>query len=152
MGHRLHTAPAEEVKLLAAVGDGVAHVFHQAQHGRAKLLEHPHRAGGIIDGHLLRRRDDDRARQRQHLAERQRNVARAGRQVHDQIVQLGPGNVVQQKLLEGALRHRAAPDERLVLLHQAADGHRVNAVHVHRQNAAAFHLRHDALDTQHCRQ
>ena len=111
-------------------GDEVAHVLDHAEDRRAELLEHPHRPHRVVQRHLLRRRDDDRAGQRQQLAERQRHVAGAGRQVDDQVIELRPLGVVEQQLLERAVRHRAAPDERLVLLDERADRDRVNAVHV----------------------
>ena len=62
---------------------------------------------------------------------------RARRQIDDQIIQLRPIGVVQQQLLERPVRHRPAPDQRLVLLDQRADRDRVNAVHVKRQDLVA---------------
>ena len=44
---------------------------------------------GIIEGHLLRGGDDDGAGDRQELAKRQRDVAGAGGEIDDQVIQSG---------------------------------------------------------------
>ena len=54
------------------------------------------------------------------LRDGERHVAGARRQVDHQVVELAPVHVAQQ-LLERAVQHRPAPDERLVRLDQEAD-------------------------------
>ena len=93
--------------------------------------------------------DDDGAGEREELAQGQRDVAGAGREVDQQVVQVGPLGVVQEQLLEGAVGHRAAPDEGLVLLDERADGDGVDAVDVVREDLVAADARGDALDAEH---
>ena len=52
--------------------------------------------------------------------QRELRVAGAGRQVDDQVVELAPGDVLQE-LLEQLVHHRAAPDHRPAALDEEAD-------------------------------
>src|SRR5207237_10842586 len=63
-----------------------------------------------ILGELLRRRHDDDLRARQQLAERDRDVARSGRHVDDEQVDLSPVDIGEE-LLERAVEHRPARSE-----------------------------------------
>jgi hypothetical protein len=60
------------------------------------------------------------------LRKRQRHVASAGRQVDDEIIQFAPINLVEE-LLDDAMHHRAAPDDRLLRLDHEAHGHDLDA-------------------------
>ena len=87
-------------------------------------------------GHLLggglRRGDDVRLGPGQELRERQGDVAGAGRHVDEQEVGVVPVDVGEE-LLERLVQHRAAPDDRLVLGHEEADGDAAHAVRLGRQ-------------------
>ena len=62
LGGHLRATAAEQI---------AAHVFDDAEDGRAQLLEHLGGADGIIERHLLRCGDNHRAGDRQQLAERE---------------------------------------------------------------------------------
>ena len=65
-------------------------------------------------------------RLRQQLGERHRDVAGAGRQVEQQVVELAPVDVLEE-LLDRLVEHRAAPDDGGVLLDEEADRHHLDA-------------------------
>ena len=91
----------------------VAHVLDDPDHA---LVHHRgHRAGalGHLGGGLLRRRHHDHLGVRQVLAERDRDVAGAGRQVEEQDVEVAPVDVGEH-LDEGPVEHRPAPGDDLV--------------------------------------
>ena len=71
-------------------------------------------------GGRLRRGDDEHLAAGQVLAERQGDVAGAGRHVDEEEVGLVPVHVGEE-LLERLVQHRAAPDDRLALRHEVAD-------------------------------
>jgi hypothetical protein len=81
----------------------------------------------------LGRRDDDRLRPRQQLAERDRDIARPGRHVDEEHVELSPVDVGEE-LLERAVQHRAAPHHRLVVVEEEPDRHQLQVM---------LHGRHD---------
>ena len=108
------TARAEDVVLVAAVGaDEAAHVLDHAERADVDLAEHRDRLARVEQAHLLRRRHDHRARQRDELAERERGVAGARRQVDDEVVELAPLHVAQE-LGDRAVDQRPAPDDRRI--------------------------------------
>ena len=72
------------------------------------------------------RGDDDRAGQRHRLGKRDRDVAGAGRQIDDEIVEFAPGHLPQE-LLDDSMQHGTAPHQRLVAGIQVADGDDANA-------------------------
>jgi len=59
------------------------------------------------------RGDDDGAANRDALNQGELNVASARRQIHDEVVEFAPLRAAQ-KLLDHAVEHGTAPDERLV--------------------------------------
>ena len=73
------------------------------------------------------RGDDQELRLRQQLGERHRDVAGAGRQVDQQVVELAPVDVLEE-LLERLVEHRPAPDDGGVLLDEEPDRHHLDAV------------------------
>ena len=105
----------------AARTDEVAHVLDDAERRDVELLVHRERATAVGERHLLRRRDDDRARDRHRLAEAQHDVARSGRQIDDQIVEVRPPHFTEE-LLQRPVQHRPAPDDRRVVSRE--EGHR----------------------------
>ena len=92
-----------------------------------ELGRHLGRAGRHLLGHRLRRGDDQELRLRQQLGERHRDVAGAGRQVDEQVVERAPLDVLQE-LLQRLVEHRAAPYDGGVLLDEEADRHHLDAV------------------------
>ena len=72
------------------------------------------RAAAVGQRHLLRRRDDDRSGDRNRLAQAQRDVAGARRHVDDEVVEIVPAHLAEE-LLDGAVQHRPAPDDRRVV-------------------------------------
>jgi hypothetical protein len=74
--------------------------------------------------------------------------ARSGRQVDDEVVELAPLGL-RRELLERAVRHRTAPDERLVGIDQLADGHGLDAVDLEREQHVAASLRGLVVEPEH---
>ena len=101
------------------------------------LAEHRDRLRGVEQGDVLRRADDDRAGERQHLRERQRDVARARGHVDDEVVERSPERVAEH-LRDRAVEHRPPPDDRLARRHQKSHRH-----HRHRTAADVELHRHD---------
>ena len=73
---------------------------------RSTLAGHLGRAAGDRLGGRLRGGDDHDPRLRQQLGERHRDVAGPGRQVEQQVVELVPGDVLEE-LLDRLVEHRA---------------------------------------------
>ena len=72
----------------------------------------------------------------QQLGERHRDVAGPRRQVEQQVLELAPGDVLEE-LLDRLVQHRAAPDDGRVLLDEEADRHHLDAAgRVQRQDLA----------------
>ena len=94
--------------------------------GNLHLVEHVLGAHHVGQRHVLRRRHQHRARGPDALRHGERHVARARREVHHQVVERAPVHVTHE-LLERAVEHRPAPDERLVRLDQEAERHHLDA-------------------------
>ncbi|MCW0460321.1 hypothetical protein NB717_001389 [Xanthomonas sacchari] len=120
---------------MAALAAGVhRHVLDDAQHRHLDLLEHLQRLLRVQRGDVLRGGDDHRTGHRDLLRQGQLDVAGAGRQVDQQVVQVVPQGIGEQ-LCERRGRHRTAPDHRRVLVHQQPDRHRLDAEGAHRLDA-----------------
>ena len=121
VGELLAAARPEDLVPLAVVAGEPAHVLDDALHGQVHLLRHR----GRQPRHLLRCRlrggDHVHLTAGQVLAEAERDVAGAGRHVDEQEVGVVPEHVGEE-LLERLVQHRAAPDDRLALGHEVADG------------------------------
>ena len=135
VGERLTAALAEDREALARRGREAGHVLDDARDLQAHLARHLGGAAGDLLRRRLRRRDDDELRLRQELRERHRDVAGAGRQVDEQVVELAPGDVLEE-LRQGLVQHRPAPHDGGVLLYEEADRHDLHAVGLHRQDLA----------------
>jgi hypothetical protein len=83
----------------------------------------------------LRRGDQEELGLRQELGERHGDVAGARGQVHEQVVQLAPLDVLEE-LGEGLVEHGPAPDDGGVLGDEEADGHDLHAVGHEREDLA----------------
>src|SRR5438477_11400795 len=109
-------------------GDEVAHVFDDAEDGGVELLEHSYGADGVIEGDLLWSCDDYGAGEWVELAEGKGDVAGAGGEIDDEVIEIGPVGVVGEELLESAVCHGAAPAAGFVGFDEGADGDGVDAV------------------------
>ena len=94
------------------------------------------RAGGVEQGDLLGRADDDRAGQRQRLGQGQRYVAGARGQVDHQVVERSPVDLAEE-LLHDPVEHRPAHDDGAFGLEQEAHRHQLEAVGLDRLDALA---------------
>ena len=114
--------------LVRTVGaDEVAHVLDDADDRDFQLLEHGHAFGHILQGDVLRCRHDDHAGQWDQLRQAQRRVTRARRQVNHQVIEVTPVEILQ-KLLDSAVDHRSAPDDRLAFIQEKANRDQLDAV------------------------
>ena len=139
VGEPLAAARPEDFGALAAVrADEIAHVLDHAQHRDADPLEHLGAPEGVAHRHFLRRGDDDRPAQVNALHQRQLGVARARRQVYEEVVQLTPLHVPQE-LLDHLHDDGAAPDRRRVALDDEAQRHELHPVALERLHLAAPH-------------
>ena len=135
VGELLAAALAEDREALARGGDEAGHVLDHARDLEVDLLRHLGRAARDLLRRRLRRRDDQELRLRQQLGERHRDVAGARREVDEQEVQLAPFDVLEE-LRQRLVQHRAAPDDRRVLLDEEADRHDLHAARLERQDLA----------------
>ena len=115
-----------------------------------ELLIHPDRAAAVGQRHLLRRRHDDGADDRHGLAEAERDVAGARRHVDDQVVEILPGDLAEE-LLDRAVQHRSAPDDRRIVVGQEAHRHDLHAVLLGRDDLLAVGRRAACLQAEHDR-
>ena len=122
-GHACAAALTEHrFRMTALAADMQRHVLDDAEHRHVDLLEHPQTFARIGKRDVLRRGDDDRARERHPLREGQLDIARAGRQVDDEVVEVAPVGIAEQ-LVEGGGHHRAAQHEWLLDIDQEPDRH-----------------------------
>ncbi len=107
-------AVAENIYGLAAVrARERAHVLDDAKDFDVDLTEHFDGFADVGKGDGGRRGDDDRAGDGDRLDERELDVAGAGREVNEQVIELAPLDAAQE-LRDDAVEHGAAPDHRLV--------------------------------------
>src|ERR1700746_4094856 len=114
LGHTAAFAVAEDVDAAIAMrAIEVAHVFDDAENFDMNLAEH-------FDGFAHVGERDDRGRGDDHstcdgdaLDKSELDVTGAGRKVDNEIVEFAPLHAAQ-KLLDHAVKHGAAPDQRLV--------------------------------------
>ena len=125
-------AGAEQLVALAVVAREPRHVLDHAAHREVDLRRHRRRQPGDLLGRRLRRGDDVDLAARQVLAERDGDVAGAGRHVDEQEVGVVPEHVGEE-LLERLVQHRAAPDDGLALGHEVADRDAAHAPRLGRQ-------------------
>ncbi len=128
------------MRSLAVRAFQVAHVLHQAEDGHAHLLEHVNGFARVFQRDFRRRGDDHGAGERRGLNERELHVAGSGRQIDNQIIELAPIDAAQE-LLNHAVQHGPAPDQRLVAGIQEAHGHDAHAVFFERLDALADGVR-----------
>src|SRR5215469_13135057 len=128
--HFFAAAMAERFIALAAIrADKIAHIFDYAEQRAVHLPKHPHRAQGVGQRNLLRRSHDDDTVERHLLRQRELSITSARRQVNDQKILSAPERVLE-KLTHCTHYHRAAPDDRRLLVEEKADRNQFDAVAV----------------------
>src|SRR5215472_4226824 len=129
------TAPVlEDLLAVAALrAEVVRHVLDDPEDRHVDLLKHREALAGVDQRDVLGRRDDDGAGEPDLLGQRQLSVARAGRQVDDQLVELAPRDVLE-KLLDRFHHHWSAPDDGLVHVHEEPERHDLHAVALDRHD------------------
>jgi hypothetical protein len=105
----------------------VAHVLDHAENFHVYLAEHFDGFANVGQRNDGWRSDHDGTADRNALNQSQLNVARARRQIHDEVVEFAPLRAAQ-KLLNHAVEHGAAPDERFVAGIEQAHGNHFQAV------------------------
>ena len=137
--------------MAATAANVQAHVLDDAEHGDVHLLEHLEPFAGIRERDVLRRRDDDGAADGHALRERELDVARAGRHVDDEVVEIAPARLRQQ-LVQRRRHHRPAPRHRLLLVDEKADRHGLDTVrHERLEQLAVPRLGPAPREPQHAR-
>ena len=118
--HVFASALTEHVGIGVAVraGEG-AHVLDDADDGHVDGFEHSQATSSDLQTDILRRGDNDHAREAQALGKRQLGVTGPWGQVEDQIIELSPANLSHHHL-EILGDHRAAHDGRVVVVPQQA--------------------------------
>ena len=125
VGEELAAALAEDREALAARGREAGHVLDHAQQLEVDFLSHLGAAAGDRLRSGLRRGDDQDLGLGEQLGEGHGDVAGARREVEQQVVELAPGDVLEE-LLDRLVEHRPAPDDRGVLLDEEADRHHLD--------------------------
>ena len=113
--HALTATFPKDVALVVAIWAGkMAHVLDHTKRRNLKLLVHRHGSAAVGQRHGLRRCDDDGTRYGNCLAQTQGHVARPGRHIDHEIVQLIPKNVLEE-LPDHTVKHRTTPDDRSIV-------------------------------------
>ena len=131
---------AEQLVALAVVAGEPGHVLDHAADRQVDLLGHRRGEAGHLLRRRLRRGDDEHLAPRQVLAERDGDVAGAGRHVDEQEVGLVPEDVGEE-LLERLVQHRPPPDDGLALRHEVPDRDAPHAPRLRRQEHLVDHHR-----------
>lgn len=113
----------ENFDLFPAVGaDQVAHVFDQAEDGDAVLAEQAKGAARVEQGEVLRGGDDDRPVEGDGLEQGLLGFARAGGEIHEQIIEFAPLDILHR--LTDDLPGKAGVGEKGVFFaDEQANGH-----------------------------
>ena len=115
----------------------ITHILDQTQNRHIDALEHGNAAPRIDQSQILRCRDNHRARQWHRLRHGELGVARTGRHIDHQHVEIAPIDLAQH-LLQGRHHHRAAPDHRGIFLDQKTHRHDFEAIGFHRLQNPPF--------------
>ena len=126
--------PEPKISWRGAVGQlEPGHVLDDADDPLVGLQRDRAGALGDLGGGVLRGGDDEDLGAGDQLGDRDRDVAGARRQVEQQHVEVAPEDVGEE-LLQGAVQHRPAPDDRLVAGDEHADRDDLHAVRERRQD------------------
>ena len=135
---------AEDLVAVAAIGAHVpAHVLDEAEWGHVELAKHLERLDRDVGGDVLGSAHDGDSGERDSLRQSQRCVARARRQVDDQVVELSPVDLDHHGL-DRLAHHRAPVDRRLVARIDVTEGHELHTVRFDGEEVAVDLLRNDA--------
>ena len=127
-GFMLAAAFAEDVVDVAVVrADEVAHVFDEADDGDVHFGEHGSGFAGVDEGDLLRGGDDDGAVEGDGLDNGELDIAGAGGEVEDEVVEVVPGDLAEE-LLGVAGGDGAADNDGGVVAEKEAHGDELEAV------------------------
>ena len=122
---------AKNINRLAAVrARERAHVLDHAEHFYIHLAEHFDRFAHVGERDGRWRGNNNRARDRDRLDQRQLHVPGAGRKIDDQVIQFAPLHAAQ-KLRNHAVQHRPAPDHGLVAGIQQAHRNHFQPLRLH---------------------
>ena len=114
LGHAAAFAVAEDVDAAIAMGAGeVTHIFDDAENFHVNLAEHFDGFAHVGERDDSGRGDDDGTCDGDALNESELYVTGAGREIDDEVIEFAPLHAAE-KLLDHAVKHRPAPDERLV--------------------------------------
>jgi len=120
LGHAAAFAVAEDVDAAFAMGAAeVTHVFDDAKNLDVNLAEHFNGFAYVGEGDDRGRGDDDGACDGDALNERELYVTCARGKIDDEVIEFAPLHAAE-KLLDDAVKHGAAPDERLIARIQQA--------------------------------
>lgn len=108
------------VRFAALRADEDRHVLYDPENRHVHLLEHAKPLLRIDQGNVLRRRHDDRTRDRHGLRKSELNVARPRRHVDDEVIEVVPVRLIKE-LLQSARGQRTAPNHRFVFGNHEAD-------------------------------
>ena len=128
--------------------DEVAHVLHDAHDRHIHFAEHGQALARVDQGDVLRGGDDDGAGEWHLLGHGQLRVAGAGREIDDHEIELSPLHV-SEELVECLHHHRSAPDDRGVGIGDQPEGHRLDAVVLHRHDLLVVIDGGPAFDAEH---
>ena len=117
------------ISLMAVRAGEVAHVLDDAEDFDIDLGEHFEGLARVLQADVAGGGDDDGAGERDRLDERNDDVAGAGRQIDDEVVEFAPFDLLQ-KLADDLVEHGAAHDQGLVAGRDVADGDGFDAVRV----------------------
>ncbi len=121
-------APAPKTSTDGAVGEGhLGHVFDEAEDFDVDLVEHFEGLAGVLQCDRRTCADDYRAGEGDGLDERDDYVAGAWREVDEEVVELAPGDLLEE-LADDLVEHGAAHDHGLVAGRDEADGDELDAV------------------------
>ena len=106
LGQALAAARPEQVVVLAVVAGEAAHVLDDAGYPEVPLAGHVGGPHGHLLGGQRRGGHDEHLGPGQHPGQPHLDVARPGRHVHQQVVEVAPGHVLEE-VLDAAQQHRA---------------------------------------------
>src|SRR6185369_7664098 len=119
--------------MMAVRASEVAHVFDDAEHFNVNLRKHLESFARILKADVARSGNNYGSCKRHRLHQRDDYIAGTGRQIHDQVVEFAPIDLLK-KLANDLVQHWPAHHHRLVSRGYVADRDRLDAVCVVRLN------------------
>jgi hypothetical protein len=109
------------------------HVLDHAERAKVRALGHLPGALRHLASRLLRCRDDEHRGSGEERGQRDRDIARPGREVGEEEIELSPVDVAQE-LLDGLVQHWPPPDHGGLLGHEESHRDDLHAVGLERQD------------------